>query len=156
MLNRMPSMFLTLGALALGVVIAYINHVLERYGILNSEDLGWKLINRMGWWWWGIPVVASAFGLYYMMRLDRPRSPLGWGARIGAMTGSVLYLFSWGNTSMGAFSAVITVVSFVAVIKQQAEACAAARKDRPDYAGQSWLLRFYTSLTTDMDDKVSG
>lgn len=156
MLKRMPSLFITCCAIFLGVAIAYAVHVLERYGILNSEDFGWSIINRMGWWWWGIPVVASAVGLYYMMRLDRPKTKQGWAARVISMTAFVLYLFSWGNTSMGGFSAILTVVAFVILIKQQAEACEAARVDRPDYAGQSWLFRFYTSLTTDMDDKVRG
>lgn len=156
MFKRLPSLSITLAALGFGLVLAYGINILERFGIVNSEEFGWKVINRMGWWWWSIPIAASCIGLFYMMKLDRPRTRLGWLSRVGAMTGFVLYLGSWANTALGPVSAILIAVSFVAVIKQQASACQAAREQRPDYSEQRWLVRFFSSLTTEADEKVRG
>jgi hypothetical protein len=155
MLKRFPSLSITVAAFVAAFVIGYAVYLMERTGYVDSEAFGWKVINKLGWWWWSVPAITSAFGLYYMARLDRPRTPLGWTSRIGALTGFIFYIGSWGNTVLGPVSAVLIPISFVLVIKQQADVCA-AKSNRPSYSGLPWLIRFLGHLTTEEDEKVRG
>lgn len=148
-LYNFPSLFLTLGALAFGVLLAYVLSFLDNR--VSFERTMWALINRMGPWWWGIPIASSMVGLWHTARLNRPRSPLGWIARVSALTGFVLFLGAWKNSALWVVSSILCVVALTILVCQLAAACA-ARRNRPSYRDEPMLVRLYASLTTDLDD----
>lgn len=150
--SYMPSLSMTLLAVLIGVALSYLLHLLDLYYQAYSfETVTWAFINKLGWWWFGIPVVVSAFGLYYVARLDRPQSVFGFVTRMMTLTAFIMYLGCWQNTGLGPIAAVLSVTAQVMLIRQLALGCA-ARRDRPSYSDEPFMMRLYASLTTELDD----
>lgn len=154
----LPSLSFSIAAILLGAAGSYVMYLLEQYAIVRGyasfEDIIWHVINRLGWWYWGIPIAASVLGLYYAAKLDRPRTTWGFVSRIMMLVAFDLYIFSLGNTGLGLIASVLLIISAVMLIMQMAQVCSANRT-RPDYSKEPLLVRIYASLTTEMDDRIA-
>lgn len=149
----MPSFNLSLTMLLVGVCGAGILHMADVFGVergwLTAEQFIWGIIQKLGWWYWGIPVVLSAIGLLYAATLDRPTTGWGFFTRIAALGGFNLYLFSPGDTAFGPLGAVLVLNAFVMWLRQQSIACR-AKRPKLDLRGAPWAVRLYAGLTTDI------
>lgn len=110
--------------------LAYLGHYSDKYN-LSAESLLWEVVNWAGWWWWGIPMITSAVGLWYMARLDAPRTRSGITIRMFLYVGFLCLFFSWANTALGPVASILLPIGTVLWVRQSALECVEKRKQRP-------------------------
>ncbi len=107
----------------------------------SANRLLWAFIEWAGWWWGSVPMIASAFGLYFMFRMSPPRTGTGMLARLFLYVGFICYVFSWGSNALGPIGAICLPIGSVLMIKQLSDACVAVRSKeaKPDRFGERVL-----------------
>lgn len=141
-----PSWRISLIGICVGFGIGYGLHLIEDGG-MGANHFIWHIVLRLGWWWWGIPVVISIVALYYMGRLDPARTTAGRAARMLHLVGFIFYICSCFVNGLGLVAPILIAFGSLLMIRQVANACTAKRKASKPDTHVPFGLRFLLSLT---------
>jgi len=152
LMRLMPSLGISLTTVAVGLATATVLHAADLYGAkhgwLTVEQVTWGVIQKLGWWYWGMHVVLSVFGLVYAATLDRPMTRWGMATRLVVLVGFEMYIWSPGNTAFGPLSSVLVLLGLVMWLRQQSAICR-AKRPKIDLTDAPPIVRAYAKLTTE-------
>lgn len=113
---------------------------------LSAQSVMWKFYEWAGWWWWGLAVVLSIIGLFFMFTLAVPRTRWGVATRLSLLAGFICHSLSWGNNAFGPLGSMLVLLGTVMILRQLSAACAVERR-RQYNTGRTLSHRMLTMFT---------